>query len=82
MPEKDIGKITHFFDKISVAIINLDEPLEIGDKIRIEAEIPFVQKVTSMQVEHKEIQKANTGNDIGMKTDRHCKEGDRVIKLT
>lgn len=82
MPEKNIGTVTHFFDKISVAVISLTEPLEVGDKIRIDAELPFVQKVTSMQVEHKEIQKANAGDDVGMKTDKQCKEGDIVIKLT
>jgi putative protease len=81
MPEQDIGKVTHFFDKISVAVLKLTGELKTGDKIRIEADVPFVQTVSSMQVEHKPIEEAKAGDDVGMKTDRPCKDGDKVIKL-
>jgi putative protease len=82
MPEQDIGKVTHFFDKISVAVLSLTAELNVGDKIRIEASEPFVQEVTSMQVEHKPIEEAKAGDDVGMKTDKPCKEGDKVIKIS
>ncbi|MBN1544803.1 hypothetical protein JW898_05080 [Candidatus Woesearchaeota archaeon] len=82
MPEKEIGKVTHFFDRISVAVLRLTDGLKVGEKIRIEASEPFVQTVTSMQVEHKPINEAKAGDDVGMKTDKPCKEGDKVIKLT
>jgi translation elongation factor EF-1alpha len=81
MPEKQVGEITHFFSKISVAVVKLSGKLKVGDKIRIEAAEPFVQTVSSMQVEHAPIKEAKPGDDIGMKTDRPCKEGDKVIKL-
>ena len=82
MPEEEIGKVTHFFNKISVAVLSLTGDLKVGDKIRIEASEPFVQTVSSMQVEHKPIEEAKAGDDVGMKTDKTCKEGDKVIKLT
>ncbi len=82
MPELEVGKVTHFFNKISVAVLSLKKELKVGDKIRIEAAEPFVQKVSSMQVEHKELQKAKPGEDIGLKTKKPCKEGDKVIKIT
>lgn len=82
MPEKEIGKVTHFFDKISVAVLRLTDGLKVGDKIRIEANEPFVQTVSSMQVEHKDIKEAKAGDDVGMKTDKPCKDGDKVIKLS
>ena len=82
MPEQDIGKITHFFDKLNVAVLKLTGELKVGDKIRIEADIPFVQKVESMQSKHKDVQEAKAGEEVGMKTDRPCKDGDEVIKLT
>ncbi|MEW5896099.1 MAG: translation elongation factor-like protein [Nanoarchaeota archaeon] len=81
MPEKKIGKITHFFDKISVAVVSLSAGLSVGDKIRIEAAEPFEQVVSSMQVEHKPIKKAKAGDDVGLKTTNPCKEGDIVVKL-
>ncbi|MFC1742047.1 hypothetical protein ACFL3V_05925 [Nanoarchaeota archaeon] len=82
MPEEEIGKITHFFDKISVAVLNLTGELKVGEKIRIEANEPFVQTVDSMQVEHKDIKEAKAGDDVGMKTTGSCKGGDKVIKLS
>lgn len=81
MPEQEIGKVTHFFNKISVAVLSLKKELKVGDKIRIEAAEPFVQKVSSMQVEHEEIKKAKPGEDIGLKTKKPCKEGDKVVKI-
>lgn len=82
MPEEEIGKVTHFFDKISVAVLGLTGELKTGDKIRIEAAEPFVQEVNSMQVEHKPIEEAKAGDDVGMKTDKPCRPGDKVVKLT
>jgi translation elongation factor EF-1alpha len=82
MPEQDIGKITHFFSKISVAVLSLTSNLKVGDKIRIEAMEPFVQTVKSIQMEHDEIKEAKAGDDIGLKVDRPCKDGDKVVKLS
>ncbi len=82
MPEEEIGRITHFFDRIGVAVLSLDGGLKVGDRIRIEASEPFVQDVKSMQVEHQPVSEAKAGDDVGMKTDQLCKEGDKVIKLT
>lgn len=81
MPEKKIGKITHFFDKISVAVVSLSAGLNVGDKIRIEAVEPFEQTVSSIQIEHKSVKKAKAGDDIGLKTDEPCKAGDIVVKI-
>lgn len=82
MPEENIGKITHYFDRIGVAIIKLSADLKVGDKIRIEAEIPFVQKVNSMQSHHHDVQEAKAGDEIGLKTDKPCGDGDEVVRLT
>jgi len=82
MPEQEIGKITHFFSKISVAVLSLTAGLKVGEKIRIEAMEPFVQVVKSMQVEHDELKEAKAGDDIGVKVDRPCRDGDKVVKLT
>ena len=47
-----IGKITHFFSAIGVAVIELSGSLSVGDSISVEgASTNFKQKVESMQVE-------------------------------
>ncbi len=80
MPEKkEIGKVTHFFGKISVAVIKLNKGLKIGDKISIEGHDNVVELVVdSMQVEHKPIEKAKKGDAVGLKTSGSVKENDKV----
>jgi putative protease len=81
MADKPIGKVTHYFDKISVAVIALDANLKEGDKIKIGKGEDFVeQEVKSMQVEHEKIPKAKAGQEVGMKVDGKVKEGDLVFK--
>jgi len=80
MNEKQIGKITHFFEKIRVAVINLTDKLNIGDTIHIIGETEdFTQVVTSMQVEHQNIQSSKPGDVVGLKVDQNVREGDKVF---
>jgi len=80
--KKLVGKISHFFPKINVAVVEVEAPLKIGDKISIEGPTTkFEQKVESMQVEHKEIKAAKKGDSIGMKVADKVREKDLVYKV-
>lgn len=83
MADLKIGKVTHYYDKIKVAIIELNSALATGEKIRFVrgGEDLFEQSVSSMQVEHEKIEKAKKGDVIGLKTDQEVKEGAEVFKL-
>jgi len=75
-----IGKITHFFDKINVAVVELSGTLREGDKIRIKgATTDFEQTVDSMQVEHEKINEAKKGSSIGLKVTEKVRPGDEVF---
>lgn len=77
--DKKIGEITHYFDKISVAVVKLTSSLKVGDSIRIETKDGDVnQTVSSMQVKHEEIQSAKKGDEVGLKTEKPVKEGNVV----
>ena len=79
---KEVGAVEHYFSNISVAVIKLTGTLKIGDKIRIKgATSDFTQNVDSMQVNHKEIEEAKPGDDIGMKVAEHAREHDKVYKI-
>jgi len=82
MPEHEIGKITHYFDKIGVAVLKLSAPLKVGEKIRVDAMEPFVQTISSMQVHKNSIESAKAGDDVGLKVDKPCHDGDKVVKLS
>ena len=84
MTDFKVGKVTHYYDKICVAIVELDADLGCGDKIKFVrgGEDLFEQSVSSMQVEHEKIEKAKKGDIVGMKTDQPLKEGAEVYKIT
>lgn len=78
---QEIGKITHYFANINVAVISLDKPLSKGDEIHIKgATTDFFQKVDSMQIEHDKIEKAKKGDQIGIKAQDRVRENDKVYK--
>lgn len=86
MPEKIegqlIGKITHYFGKIGVAVIKLSDSLKIGDTIKIVGgEADFNQTVESMEVDYKKVEKAKTGESVGLKIDQKAREGYSVYKV-
>lgn len=82
MAEKKIGRVTHFYDKIGVAIIDLSAPLKMGDKVTFKrgGEDVGEQVVESMQIEKEAIKTAKKGDVVGMHVDTPVKEGAEVFK--
>jgi putative protease len=77
----EIGRITHFFSKIDVAVIELKAALSVGDTIAIKGPTTdFEQLVDSMQIEHENVQRAEPGQSIGLKVKERVRETDGVYK--
>ena len=82
MEETSVGKVMHFFDKISVAVIELSAPIKIGDKLKFKhGKYEFEQVLDSMQINHAEISSAKKGQAIGMKTAQPVHKGAEVFKV-
>lgn len=81
--EKKIGMVSHYFSKIGVAAIKLtDGDLKTGDTIHIKGHTSdFTQNVDSIQIEHKDVQEAIMGSDIGITVVEHVREHDVVFKV-
>ncbi|MEM5836586.1 MAG: translation elongation factor-like protein [Candidatus Aenigmatarchaeota archaeon] len=80
--KKLVGKVTHYYGKIGVAVVELSDELSVGDKISIEGKTTnFQQTVESMEIEHQQIQKAKAGDAIGLKVVDKAREGDLVYKI-
>ena len=81
--QKPIGKITHYFSHISVAVIELLGTLKQGDTIRITGgeNTDFNQEIDSMEVDHKKVKIAKKGDSVGMKVNEKVREGYRVYKI-
>lgn len=78
----EVGRVTHYFTRISVAVIELSAPISVGDRIRIKGQTTdFDQTVESMQIEHKNVEHAEAGQSIGLKVRERVRENDRVYKI-
>ncbi|MFQ6108285.1 MAG: hypothetical protein ACE5L7_01870 [Candidatus Aminicenantales bacterium] len=82
--EEEIGKITHFFSKINVGVLELTKgELHMGDTIHIKGHTTdFYQKVESMQIEHKPVDVAKPGEPVGLKVESPVRQNDLVFKVT
>ena len=79
----EIGKVTHIYGKIGVAIVELKAGLKSGDKIEIKKddEVIAEQTVDSMQIEKKPVEVAKKGDTIGLKVEGQVREGMIVYKV-
>ena len=80
--KKKIGKIVHYYGKIGVAIVDLEDSLSVGDQIEISGpSTSITQTVESMQIEHKDVQQAKKGSSIGLRVSDKVRENDVVYKV-
>ena len=77
--EKPIGEITHYYGGIGVAIVKFNKAIKRGEMIAIRGNhTDFTQKIDSMQYNHKEIDKAEEGQEVGIKVEEKARENDKV----
>jgi putative protease len=80
---KLIGKVTHYFTRIGVGVIELEDELRVGDRIRIRGTTTdFEQVVESMEIEHERVEVAKAGDSIGLKVIDRVRPGDKVYKVS
>lgn len=78
---KEVGRVTHYFDKISVAVVKLDSTLRQGDYIEIKGTGTNIkQRASSIQVNHAPISVAREGDMVGLLVAGKAKPGDRVFR--
>ena len=78
---EEVGKVLHYFSRISVAIIELKAPLSIGDQIIVKGlTSDFEQVIESMQIEHINVSTAKKGDSIGLKVNKLVKPNDIIYK--
>jgi hypothetical protein len=76
-----IGKVTHYFNHLSVAVLELTGELKVGEAIHILGRITdFDQHVGSLEVEHHKIQSAGPGAAVALKVIEPVRPGDIVFK--
>jgi putative protease len=76
-----IGKITHYYDHIRVAVLELTGELKVGETIHIHGHTTdFNQQVDSIEIEHQKIESAGPGTEVALKVIEPVHEGDILFK--
>jgi putative protease len=77
-----IGKVTHYYNRIGVAVVDLSAELKIGDTILILGHTTdFSQEITSLEIEHKKILSAGPGSEVALKVDEEVRRGDLIYRI-
>jgi len=81
--ERLVGKVTHYFSHLSVAVVQLETgTLREGDTIHIKGHTSdFYQRVASMEVDHVHVAEARPGQSFGLKVSGHAREHDGVYRV-
>jgi len=80
--EKEIGKITHWYDKINVAVIKLTGGIKKGDKIKIKKGTEETEAtVESLQIDRVDVEKGKKNDEVAIKLSQKAKEGSTVYKV-
>lgn len=79
--ENCVGKVTHYFTNLSVAVLELTGELKVGDSIQVLGHITeFEQPVTSLEIDHHQVQSARPGMEVALKVLDYVRVGDMVFK--
>lgn len=83
MPEgRQVGKVTHYFDKAMAAVILLSDSLKIGDTIKFShSGSEFTQTVNSMEVNKEKISSSKKGDEVAIKVVEKTHEHAKVYKV-
>jgi translation elongation factor EF-1alpha len=80
-PPAPIGMVTHYFGHLSVAAVRLTEPLVIGDRIRVHGHTTdLVETISSMEVDHHGVERAEPGDDVAINVKGHVREHDLIFR--
>jgi putative protease len=78
--EKEIGKVSTYFNHVGVAAIKLSSKLKVGDKIHIKGNTTdFETKVASIQIEGKDVSEGKPGEHVGIKVPGKVRPNDKVL---
>jgi putative protease len=78
---QEVGRVSHYFSHINVAVVEVTDTISVGDKIAIKGPTTDIeQTVDSMEIEHTKVEQATAGQSIGMKVQDRVREHDTVYK--
>ena len=83
MEEQEIGYISNYYNKISVAAVEVTAgTVSVNDTLHIKGHSTDLEvKVESMEIEHQPVTEAKQGDGIGLKVPEEVRRKDKVYKI-
>jgi putative protease len=80
--EIEIGRVTHYYNHLNVAVLRLTDGLKLGDTIHILGHVTdLTEKVASMQVNHHVVVWVKPGEDVAITVNEPVREHDVVYRV-
>jgi len=83
MKEQEIGYISNYYKKLSVAAVEMTAgTVTVNDNLRIKGHSTDLEvKVDSIQIDHEPVIEAKQGDSIGLKVPERVRRKDKVYKI-
>lgn len=77
-----VGTVTHYFDHLNVAVLQLSETIHVGDSLHfLGHSTDFKQEVSSLQIEHNAVTEGKPGEDVAIKVAQRVRPNDAVFRV-
>ena len=82
VPEQ-VGRVTHWFGRVSAGIVAVEQgELRIGDTVHFRGHTTdFYQRIERMEFDHRQIDRAGPGQEVGLQLSQRVREGDQVFRV-
>jgi len=82
MADQEVGKVVHYYDKATVAVVKLSQGIRKGDALKfVKGDSEFELKADSLQLDHKPVDEGKAGEEIAVKVPSPAKEGAVVFRM-
>jgi hypothetical protein len=80
--EVEIGRVTHYYNHLNVAVLRLTDSIKLGDMIHILGHVTdLTERITSMEVNHHIVLWVKPGDDVAIKVNEPVREHDHVFRI-
>ena len=82
MKKEKVGEVFTFYVKPSVAALNVQGEINVGDKLLFQgATTDFEIVVKSMQIEGQNVDSVKKGQQVGIKVPERVRQNDEVFRI-
>jgi putative protease len=80
--EVEIGRVTHYYNHLNVAVLRLTDGLKLGDMIHILGHVTDLnERIASMQVNHHAVVWGKPGEDVAVMVNEPVREHGHVFRI-